>query len=144
MGRHKTPAPFARPALTPPSTLSPRAAQIFTATVGAVDPFHFTPVDLPLLCQYAAAADLCEQAQASLDRIGAVDAGRLNPWVAVLEKSSRSCVALVARLRICPQSRFDRLVAGTNSRTPPRKLWEPDNGAALPLTGLARFRKPTN
>jgi hypothetical protein len=70
---------------------------------------------LPLLAQYAGAADLAEQAQRHLDQDGAVVNGKASAWLAVLEKSSRACVALSARLRVCPQSRFDRLVSGANS-----------------------------
>lgn len=81
---------------------------------------------MQLVSQYAGAADLAAQAQARLDQDGAVVDGRASPWLQVLEKASRSCVALSARLRICPQSRFDRLVAGANSREQPqtRKPWE--------------------
>lgn len=89
-------------------------------TVGAVDQFHFTRVDVPLLAQFSAASELAERAQAALDEHGAVsEAGKTSPWLTVLEKSTRACVALAARLRICPQSRFDRLVAGTSSRPLP-------------------------
>ncbi|MBA2412564.1 MAG: P27 family phage terminase small subunit [Burkholderiaceae bacterium] len=141
MGRHKSPAPFSNVKLTAPSTLSPRAREIFANIVGSVDPYHFTQVDMPLLCQYAGAADLCEQAQDNIDQAGAVTGAKVNPWLQVLEKASRSCVALSARLRICPQSRYDRLVAGTNARAQnDRKLWEPDD-EKKPLTGLAYFRK---
>jgi len=102
--------------LKPPVNLSEGAAAIFVQTVNAVDPDHFSPVDLPLVEQYAAAADLARQAQKHLDEDGAVIDGKASAWLAVLEKSNRSCVALSARLRVCPQSRFDRLVAGANSR----------------------------
>ena len=39
--------------------------------------------------------------------------------LAVSEKAIKQLVALSARLRICPQSRFDRLGAGSNSRPQP-------------------------
>ena len=44
------------------------------------------------------------------------------------EKAQKQLVALSARLRICPQSRFDRLGAGANSRVQPdgAKPWEWD------------------
>ena len=115
--------------LKAPETLSEGAAAIFLATVNAVDPDHFSEVDRPLLEQYAGAADLARQAQQHLDRDGAVIAGKVSPWVAVLEKANRSCVALAGKLRVCPQSRFDRLVAGANSRPQPlsRKPWEVDD-----------------
>ena len=125
-----------KPRLKPPATLSKSAGAIFLATVESVDPSHFSPVDLPLLAQYAGAADLARQAQQHLDAEGAVTPeGKASPWLVVLEKASRSCVALSARLRVCPQSRFDRLVAGANSRQQfgvgkPRP-WERDGGPSL-------------
>ena len=150
MGRHKSPPPFSDDRLTPPATLSPRAAEIFKHVVSAVDVYHFTKVDLPLVCQYVGAAELCELAQEHLDQLGAVCGGKPNPWLQVLEKASRSCVALSARLRICPQSRFDRLVAGTNSRKQVgRRIWETEQDfeARTVLNrfsnnGLESFRKP--
>jgi phage terminase small subunit len=114
-----------KPRLKPPATLSKGAAAVFVQTVAAVDPDHFSAVDLPLLEQYAAAADLACQAQTNLDLHGAVIDGKASAWLAVLEKASRSCVALAARLRVCPQSRFDRLTAGANSRPQPQRLSDP-------------------
>jgi len=105
-----------KPRLTVPPSLSEGAAAVFVQTVSAVDPDHFSAVDLPLLEQYASAADLARRAQKQLDNTGAVIDGKASPWLVVLEKAHRSCVALAARLRVCPQSRFDRLVAGANSR----------------------------
>ena len=128
--------------LSAPASLSEGAAAIFVATVSAVDPGHFSAVDMPLLEQYAGAADLARQAQQNLDQHGAVIDGKPSPWLGVLEKSNRSCVALAARLRVCPQSRFDRLVAGANSRTQPMasKPWEsPDGLLAEPEDPAARF-----
>jgi phage terminase small subunit len=114
-GRHIS----TKPRLTPPTTLPEGAVAIFEATVRAVDPDHFSVVDLPLLEQYAVVSDLAQQAQHHVEQNGAVVAGKLNSWMAVQEKSIRAMVALSARLRICPQSRFDRLVAGANSRPQP-------------------------
>jgi phage terminase small subunit len=114
-----------RPRLNAPATLSEGATAIFERTVAAVDPGHFSAVDLPLLEQFAAGADLARQAQKHLDDDGAVVAGKASAWLTVLEKASRSCVALSARLRICPQSRFDRLVAGANSRPQPDRPTDP-------------------
>jgi phage terminase small subunit len=108
-----------KPRLKAPPTLSEGARVVFVATVNAVDPDHFSVVDVPLLAQFCGAADLARRAQQQLDDAGAVTDGKASPWLAVHEKSVRACVALAARLRICPQSRFDRLVAGANSRAQP-------------------------
>lgn len=98
---------------------------IFNHVVLSVDPDHFSQVDLPLLEQYATAAFQATTAANELAIGGAVIDGKGSPWLVVQEKSVRALMALSARLRICPQSRFDRLVAGANSRVQPhnRKPW---------------------
>jgi phage terminase small subunit len=121
-----------RARLKPPRNLSVGAAEVFKATVKAVDPDHFSEVDVPLLEQYAVAADLARQAQHHIDENGAVIAGKANSWLVIQEKSVRSLVALSARLRLCPQSRFDRLVAGANSRPQPQDFEDDDELLAGP------------
>lgn len=102
--------------LDPPRGLSKGASAVFRAIVSAVDAEHFSPADLPLLTEYARAADLANRAAAELDKHGAVTDGKASAWLVVQEKSVRALTALAARLRICPQSRFDRTVAGTKAR----------------------------
>lgn len=106
--------------LQPPDTLSPAAKLVFQHIVSNVDPSHFSPVDLPLLAAFAQSAALATEAAQRLDADGAVSAdGKPSPWLGVSEKAIKQLVALSARLRICPQSRFDRLSAGANSRPQP-------------------------
>ena len=50
--------------------------------------------------------------------------GKASPWLTVQEKTVRALTALSARLRICPQSRFDRLVAGTKDRPKGPRPWD--------------------
>lgn len=102
--------------ISPPENLSAGAADIFRAVVGSVDPEHFRPCDLPLMVEYARAADLANTAAAGLDAEGAIVNGRANPYLIVQEKATRALTALSARLRICPQSRFDREKASTNAK----------------------------
>ena len=126
--------------LQPPGNLSAGAAAVFTRTVAAVEADHFTAVDLPLLEQYAVAADLARQAQGELDAHGAIVDGKASPWLTVQEKTVRALTALSARLRICPQSRFDRLVAGTKARPKGPRPWDDvESGSAL-----AKFKRPGN
>ena len=105
--------------LTPPDTLSKPAKTVYAHTVNSVDPAHFSEVDAPLLEAYAQSAALATEAAQRLDADGAVVEGKPSPWLAVSEKAIKQLVALSARLRICPQSRFDRLGAGSNSRPQP-------------------------
>jgi phage terminase small subunit len=108
------------PRLVAPDTLSPQAKAIFVHTVKNVDPSHFSEVDLPLLEGYANSAALATEAAQRLDADGAVGGdGKPSAWLGVSEKAIKQLVALSARLRICPQSRFDRLGAGANSRNQP-------------------------
>lgn len=92
--------------------------------VNSVDPAHFSEVGAPLLEAYAQSAALATEAAQRLDADGAVVEGKPSPWLAVSEKAIKQLVALSARLRICPQSRFDRLGAGANARP------QPDRGKA--------------
>jgi hypothetical protein len=89
---------------------------VFAQIVQANDPDHFAPTDAPLLEQYAQAIVLGRRAYAELSASGPVVDGKSSPWLTAMEKAHRSAVALAARLRICPQSRFDRLKAGTTAR----------------------------
>lgn len=107
--------------LKPPPALSEPALKVFEYVVGAVDPGHFSEVDLPLLEAYATSAAMATLSAQMLEQEGAVVDGKANAWLTVQEKSQRSLVALSARLRICPQSRFDRLVAASNSRPQMRR-----------------------
>ncbi len=105
--------------ISPPPTLSEPAHTVFKHIVAHVDPSHFNEVDIPLLEAYSHSAALATEAAQRLDADGAVLDGKVSPWLAVSEKAQKQLVALSARLRICPQSRFDRLGAGANSRPQP-------------------------
>lgn len=136
-----------KPRLSAPSPLAEGPAAVFNHIVNAVDPSHFSAVDLPLLESYANAAHLATLAAHELEANGAVIDGKASPWLGVQEKASKQLVALSARLRICPQSRFDRLVAGANSRTQinRRKPWLPaedDDDDLLAKADEERFFGP--
>lgn len=128
------------PRLVPPQTLSAPESKLFRMIVAAVGSDHFTRADAPLLVEYARATCLADQAAVALAADGAVVDGRASPWIVVQEKCVRSMTALAARLRLCPQSRLDRTVAGKTARTGV-PFPDPDDGR--PTTGLASFRKTT-
>ncbi|GAB3733966.1 hypothetical protein GCM10028862_16740 [Luteimonas pelagia] len=104
--------------IRPPGHLSSEARAVFEAVVASVGRDHFTATDVPLLAEYATAAATAQRAAGVLDQEGHVRDGRANPWLVVQEKAQRAMVALSARLRVCPQSRFDRLKAGSEARKP--------------------------
>jgi hypothetical protein len=109
---------------------------VFSDIVGAVDPEFFTPVDTPLLVEYARAVAQADKAAAAIAKEGLVRDERPSAWVVVQEKAIRAMVSLSARLRICPQSRFDRLKAGSHSRD---QILNRMNDADDPL---AKYRTP--
>ena len=91
-------------------------ARVFRELVDSVDGSHFAPADGPLVEAYAQAIVLGRTAYEHLQAEGAVlETGKTNPWLAAHEKSARAATALSARLRLCPQSRFSREKAGSNS-----------------------------
>ena len=101
--------------LTPPPSLSTNARSAFVAIVDAAEPEAFRPGDLPLLCRLAVAQTWCERAERNLEIDGGVLAdGRLSPWVAVLEKQTKTVASLSTKLRLTPQSRYDARAAARN------------------------------
>ena len=124
----RPPSPFLKTRrLRPPEHLSDGAATVFRQLVASVHPDHFSAADTVLLCEHARACDLANQADAELIRGGVVNDGKASPWVAVQEKAQRAIVALSARLRLSPQSRFDRLKAGTLGRPQFKMPWDPNH-----------------
>jgi phage terminase small subunit len=127
--------------MKPLAHLNEAEANIWRALVRSVGSDHFQACDQPLLTEYCRAAALADKAAEALQE-GAVIDRKASPRGTVQEKSVRALVALSARLRLCPQSRFDRLKAGTTSRTGmPGRHAEDDALLAGPTTGLASFRK---
>jgi phage terminase small subunit len=105
-----------------PSRIEPRpdapddVRAIFRDLVASVASDHFTTADRPLLESYSEAIALSRLAYAELEKSGPVVNGKTSAWVVIQEKAHRSQVALSARLRLCPQSRFDRTKAGKTAR----------------------------
>jgi hypothetical protein len=88
----------------PPANLAGPERDLLVSLVANNAPSHFKESDLPLLCQYVAAAVLSERAMAELRKAPVVD-GKTSPWLLVFEKASRAMVALSMRLRLSPQAR---------------------------------------
>jgi phage terminase small subunit len=91
--------------LRPPASLSEAERAAFIDIVSTTKPNHFQASDMPLLCRYAEATVLAEEAARHLRDEGAVVAGRTSPWLVVQEKSVRAMTALSMRLRLSPQAR---------------------------------------
>jgi phage terminase small subunit len=98
--------------LRPPASLSEAERAAFIDIVSTTKANHFVASDMSLLCRYAEATVLAEQAARHLRDEGPVIAGRVSPWIVIQEKSVRALVSLSMRLRLAPQSRIDRKVVG--------------------------------
>jgi phage terminase small subunit len=97
--------------LRPPDHLPEAEREVFVAIVGAVDPRHFAPSDLPPLVSYAGAIVQERTASQHLREEGYVlKNGKPNNWLLVQEKSYRMMASLSMRLRLAPQSRVQTKV----------------------------------
>jgi hypothetical protein len=101
--------------LTPPPSLSADARAAFQEIVGSVEPEHFKPADVPLICRLAAAHLWASRAEDELERIGAVVDGKLSPWATLLEKQNGAIRSLSTALRLTPQSRYDARAAARSA-----------------------------
>jgi phage terminase small subunit len=86
--------------LAPPSWLSRDEKKVFAEIVGACRPKHFTPADESLLVSYVQATCLAR----ALIKTARKDRAALSAW----EKATRTQAVLATKLRLAPQSRFDR------------------------------------
>ena len=143
MARTPNSADFRR-RMTPPKSLAEGPATIWKQIVHSVTGDHFRECDHVLLAEFCRAADLANRAAAAIEAEGAIVAGKANPWVAVQEKCQKSLVALALRLRLAPQSRHDRLKAGTSTREQFPELLEldPDDPMSLLYGPFAKYVDP--
>src|SRR5262245_33143281 len=111
------------PRLEPPSSLAKAERSVFLDLVNACDPDHFRFSDAPLLCRYAEAVVLAEQAAKQLRR-GAVKGGEASAWIVVQEKAVCAMIALSMRLRLAPQSRIDANKLGRQQHRLQLAPWE--------------------
>jgi hypothetical protein len=119
--------PPTRPAQPPPvepGGLSEREAAIFRDLVASSDVAHFAPSDVPLLALYVQCLAQGERAIAALREQGDVVGGKMNAWNIVLEKSVRAATALSARLRLAPQSRYERAKLPKKLDWMTRRSWQ--------------------
>jgi P27 family predicted phage terminase small subunit len=106
-----------------PEDLSEAARRIWEDLVDSLAADHFAPSDAPLLRSYCEATAMADRAAAELTSSGPVVDGKASPWLVVQEKAHRAQIALSARLRLSPQSRFSRNKAGTTAAASSNPLW---------------------
>jgi phage terminase small subunit len=93
--------------LRPPDSLPDAARRAFINVVSSHPASHFKAGDLELVCRYAEAAAVAEEAAFQMAQPGGmvtVD-GKLSPWVGIHQSMTKSLNALALRLRLGPQSR---------------------------------------
>jgi hypothetical protein len=88
----------------PPPHLPERAREIFVDLVLGNKPDYFTASDLPLLCRYAEAAAMAEQAAAEMAKAPIADS-KPSAWVSIHATMTKAMSALSMRLRLSPQAR---------------------------------------
>ena len=94
------------------------------AIVNSLRADYFVESDLPLLKAYVGALAAADHSRAQLEAKGAVVDGKASAWNAVLERELRNVSTLATRLRLAPQSRLDRKVAGVHARPDAPPSWE--------------------
>jgi P27 family predicted phage terminase small subunit len=110
----------------PPDNLPGPAKKIWSGLVDSLPADRFHSSDRPLLALYCRFVHQAEMALASVEKDGAADGGATNPWLRVADVASKQCAVLATKLRLCPQTRMDRKVAGPAARSnrSRRKPWE--------------------
>jgi phage terminase small subunit len=108
--------------LTPPASLPEAAKAAFVDIVTRCPGSQFEPADVPLLCRWAEATAMAEQAATELQaRDMVTDDGKVSPWFAIYERATKLITGLALRLRLGPQSRAPR---APKVRTPPISAYE--------------------
>jgi phage terminase small subunit len=108
-----------------PADLPPEIRAIWGELVDALPPDRFHSSDRPLLALYCRALHQASLAFAKLEEHGAAYETSISPWQKVADTNSKIAASLAVRLRLCPQSRLDRKVAGPAARQlPETKPWD--------------------
>jgi P27 family predicted phage terminase small subunit len=114
--------------VSPPPDLPEPARAIWSQLVDSLPGDRFHASDRPLLGLYCRVLHQADVALRAVEKHGAVDASDTNPWVKVAESAIKQCALLSSKLRLCPQTRMDRKVAGPAAREDQSasKPWEPN------------------
>jgi hypothetical protein len=88
-----------------PAGLDENERRVFVDIVGACEPEHFRPSDMPLLVAYVRATLLESRAAQELVREPVSPKGQVSPWAVIQSNALKSMLGLSLRLRLAPQSR---------------------------------------
>jgi hypothetical protein len=92
------------PRLAAPPELAEAERRVFADIVGACEPEHFRPSDMPLLAAYCRAVVLEQQASREYAKAPVVG-NQISAWSIVHANALKSMIALSLRLRLSPQGR---------------------------------------
>ena len=104
--------------------------EIWGRLVNALPGDRFHSSDGPLLALYCRALHQADVAFAELEALGASREGAINPWLKVCDIATKQSAVLASKLRLCPQARLDRKVAGPAARDEMggARVWEYPTG----------------
>jgi P27 family predicted phage terminase small subunit len=100
----------------PPEGLPDAVQVLWRQLVDSLPPDRFHASDRPLLALYCRALHQSNLAFDKLEKHGAAYDDSISPWQRVADSAVKQVAALATRLRLCPQSRLDRKVAGPMAR----------------------------
>ncbi|MEJ7669575.1 MAG: P27 family phage terminase small subunit [Casimicrobiaceae bacterium] len=98
-----------------PAELPAPVRAIWSRLVDALPGDRFHSSDGPLLALYCRALHQADLAFGQLEEFGAWK-DEHNPWLKVADITTKQCATLASKLRLCPQARLDRKVAGPAAR----------------------------
>jgi phage terminase small subunit len=114
--------------VAPPAELPEPAKQLWGELVDAFPANRFHVSDRPLLALYCRAVCQANIAFSWLEKCGAAHGSAISPWQKIADSAVKQVAVLSTRLRLCPQSRLDRKVAGPAARTPSTaRPWRTDD-----------------
>jgi len=102
--------------IQPPNDLPEPCRAVWRELVDSLPPDRFHKSDRPLLVLYCRALYQADLAFEALEQYGAADGDSVSPWLRVADSSAKQAATLATKLRLCPQSRLDRKVAGPAAR----------------------------
>jgi hypothetical protein len=109
----------------PPKGLSRAESNVWRSTLCAMPRDWIRASDFPLLTELCRAVSMCDQL--ALKIATTEDVGELKVLLDLRDRESRRAAALSTKLRLAPQSRYDRHAAGTAARNSGhRRPWESD------------------
>lgn len=132
--------------LKAPADLPAPVRAIWGRLVDALPGDRFHSSDGPLLALYCRALHQADIAFGKVEKYGAyvADADATNPWLKVADTATKQCATLASKLRLCPQARLDRKVAGPAARTEQDgpKIWDYPTGDDDARSGGAQITPP--